>query len=64
MKLVWYDGKKDGVQNAPSKETTGGVEMVKGGRQGSYGTVLVGTKGKLFFNRFRNSWKVGIRSFQ
>ena len=58
VKLVWYDGKKNGVQNAPSKELTGGVEMVKGGRQGSYGTMLIGTKGRLFFNRFRNNLRV------
>ena len=58
VKLVWYDGKKNGVQNAPSKELTGGVEMVKGGRQGSYGTMLIGTKGRLFFNRFRDNLRV------
>ena len=62
VKLVWYDGKKDGVQNAPSLETTGGVNMTKGGGRGNFGTMLVGTKGKLFFNRFRNSWKVTGRA--
>jgi predicted dehydrogenase len=59
VKLVWYDGKKDGVQNAPSKELTGGMEMVKGGkRQGKFGTMLIGDKGRLFFNRFVSNWMV------
>ena len=59
VKLVWYDGKKDGVQNAPSMELTGGVEMVKGkGRQGKFGTMLIGDKGRLFFNRFASTWMV------
>jgi len=59
VKLVWYDGKKDGVQNAPSKEQAGGVEMVKGGkRQGKFGTMLIGDKGRLFFNRFVSNWMV------
>jgi predicted dehydrogenase len=56
VKLVWYDGKKDGVQNAPSKEVTGGVDMLAG--KGTYGTVLVGDKGKLFFHRKKNNWMV------
>ena len=56
VKLVWYDGKKDGVQNAPSKEVTGGVDMLAG--KGTYGTVLVGDKGKLFFHRKKSNWKV------
>jgi len=59
VKLVWYDGKKDGVQNAPSTELTDGLEMVKGGkRQGKFGTMLIGDKGRLFFNRFVSNWMV------
>jgi len=56
VKLVWYDGKKDGVQNAPSKEVTGGVDMLAD--KGTYGTVLVGDKGKLFFHRKKSNWMV------
>ena len=56
VKLVWYDGKKNGVQNAPSKEVTGGVDMLAG--KGTYGTVLVGDKGKLFFHRKKSNWMV------
>ena len=63
VKFVWYDGKKNGVQNAPSMETTGGVNMVKGGgRQGKFGSMLVGDKGRLFFNRFAKNWKITGRA--
>ena len=58
VKLVWYDGKKNGVQNAPSLEITGGVDMIKKGKgRGGYGSLLVGDKGRMFFNRF-NEWMV------
>ena len=60
VKLVWYDGKKNGVQNAPSKEVTGGVDMLAG--KGTYGTVLVGDKGKLFFHRKKSNWTVTGRA--
>ena len=50
VKLVWYDGQKNGVQNAPSLEITDGVEMVAKGRKG-YGSVLIGDKGRMFFSR-------------
>ena len=56
VKLVWYDGKKNGVQNAPSLEISGGVDMIKKGR-GGFGSLLVGDKGRMFFNRF-NEWIV------
>ncbi|MDC0316340.1 Gfo/Idh/MocA family oxidoreductase [Verrucomicrobia bacterium] len=58
VKLVWYDGKKNGVQNAPSLEITGGVDMIKKGKgRGGFGSLLVGDKGRMFFNRF-NEWVV------
>tara|TARA_B100001142_G_scaffold82132_1_gene83170 strand:- start:239 stop:1321 length:1083 start_codon:yes stop_codon:yes gene_type:complete len=58
VKLVWYDGKKNGVQNAPSLEITGGVDMIKKGKgRGGFGSLLVGDKGRMFFNRF-NEWMV------
>ena len=58
VKLVWYDGKKNGVQNAPSLEVTDGVDLTKKGkRRGAYGSVLIGDKGRMFFNRF-SGWVV------
>ena len=58
VKLVWYDGKRNGVQNAPSLEITGGVDMIKKGKgRGGFGSLLVGDKGRMFFNRF-NEWMV------
>ena len=58
VKLVWYDGQKNGVQNAPSLETTGGVQMVAKGRKG-FGSMLIGDKGRMFFGRSgATPWKV------
>ena len=57
VKLVWYDGNKNGVQNAPSLETTGGVEMVAKGRNG-YGSMLIGDKGRMFFSRRGADWRI------
>jgi len=57
VKLVWYDGNKNGVQNAPSLETTGGVEMVAKGRKG-YGSMLIGDKGRMFFSRSGTGWRI------
>ena len=62
VKLIWYDGKKNGVQNAPSLEITGGVDMIKKGKgRGGFGSLLVGDKGRMFFNRF-NEWMVTGRA--
>ena len=52
VKLVWYDGRRDGKTNHPGDEISEG-ENLKG-----YGTVLVGDKGKLYFNRGRTNWLV------
>ena len=52
VKLVWYDGRRDGQANLPPKELAEGVNL-KG-----YGSFLVGDKGKFFFNRGRDSWLV------
>ena len=58
VRLVWYDGKKDGVQNGPSLETSGGVDMAKKVKgRGTFGSLLVGDKGRMFFNRF-NEWMI------
>ncbi|MGE4549955.1 MAG: Gfo/Idh/MocA family oxidoreductase [Opitutales bacterium] len=52
VKLVWYDGRKDGQANLPDDEASGGVNL-KG-----YGSLLVGEKGNLYFNRGRTNWLV------
>jgi predicted dehydrogenase len=57
VKLVWYDGKRNGVQNAPSLETTGGVQMIGKGGKG-YGSVLIGDKGRMFFSRRGTGWRI------
>lgn len=56
VKLVWYDGKKNGQQVAPSREITGGVDMVQG--KGKFGSLLIGDKGRFFFNRGKTQWMV------
>ena len=57
VKLVWYDGMKNGLQNGPSLETTDGVKMVKKGK-GAFGSVLIGDKGRMFFNRWSTKWMI------
>ena len=55
VKLVWYDGRRNGKPNVPGSEISEG-ENLKG-----YGSILVGEKGKLFFNRGRTNWLVKSR---
>ena len=50
--LKWYDGRKGGKGNLPGEDVAEGVNL-KG-----YGSVLVGDKGKLYFNRGRTTWLV------
>jgi len=52
VKLVWYDGKKDGNQHYPPAEIIQGEDISK------YGAVLVGSKGTLFFNRGNTNWLI------
>lgn len=52
VKLVWYDGEKNGEQNYPPAEVVDGEDI------GSYGTVLVGEKGKMYFNRVNTNWLI------
>ena len=52
VKLVWYDGRRDGQANLPDAQVSGGVNL-KG-----YGSFLVGEKGNLYFNRGRTNWLV------
>ena len=52
VKLVWYDGKKDGNQHYPPAEVIQGEDISK------YGAVLVGSKGTLFFNRGNTNWLI------
>ena len=64
VKLVWYDGKKKGVPNAPSLEATGGVNMVvhgkgrNGQRKQQFGSMLIGDRGRMFFNRRSTKWMI------
>ena len=57
VKLFWYDGKRNGVQNAPSLETTGGVNIVAKGKK-AFGSVLIGDKGRMFFSRSGTGWRI------
>ncbi len=50
VKLVWYDGKKEGKQNFPPDE------IVEGRDPKGFGTILIGEKGKMYFNRGNTSW--------
>lgn len=64
IKMHWYDGQigaefdrenwrlVPGEFNRPSEEVLEGVDYRK------YGSVLVGERGKLFFNRFKDDWFV------
>ncbi|MDB4688829.1 Gfo/Idh/MocA family oxidoreductase [Verrucomicrobia bacterium] len=52
VKFVWYDGKNNGKQNYPPAEVVDGEDISK------YGTVLVGKKGTMFFNRSRTNWLI------
>ena len=73
-KFVWYDGYKDAVfnpekwalessidggkireRNLPPKEI---LEGMGGDEKSGYGCVLVGTEGKVFFNRAKDNWVV------
>ncbi len=74
VKFVWYDGYKDAVfdpdkwrlvssidgkkireKNLPPKEI---MEGMGGDERSGYGSVLIGTRGKLFFNRGKDNWIV------
>ena len=52
VKLVWYDGRKNKQANLPDADVAEGVNL-KG-----YGSLLVGDKGKLYFNRGRTKFLV------
>jgi len=74
VKYTWYDGYKDAVfnpdkwaleskidggkirePNVPSVEITEGLDTTEGK---GYGSLLVGTEGKLWFNRGKDTWIV------
>lgn len=52
VKFVWYDGKKNGSQNYPPEEVIDGEDIQK------YGTVLIGSKGRFYFNRGNTQWLI------
>ncbi|MCH1408976.1 MAG: Gfo/Idh/MocA family oxidoreductase [Verrucomicrobiales bacterium] len=74
VKYTWYDGYKDAVfnpekwslesnidggkireRNLPPKDI---LEGFGGGEKGGYGCVLIGTQGKIWFNRGKDNWVV------
>jgi predicted dehydrogenase len=56
VKLVWYDGKRNGQQNLPPEEVVGNqsVKKVDG--------ILVGDKGKMYFHRGSTDWVITPQS--
>ncbi len=74
VKFVWYDGYKDAIFNPDKwsleSKIDGGkireknlppsdiLEGMKGDERGGYGSVLIGTEGKIFFNRSKDNWIV------
>ena len=56
VKLVWYDGRKDGQANLPNPDAAGGVNLR------GYGSYLVGEKGNFYFNRGRTNWLITGRN--
>ncbi len=64
VKYVWYDGQKgakfdrEAWKLIPGEFNRPGEEVLEGVDYKSYGSVLVGERGKLFFNRFRDTWIV------
>ncbi|MED6314053.1 MAG: Gfo/Idh/MocA family oxidoreductase [Verrucomicrobiota bacterium] len=47
LKFWWYDGKKEGAQNQPNKDTVSKIRNTFGNIRGS-GCLLIGTKGQIY----------------
>ena len=62
--LKWYDGRDGDEPVVPAKELWEGVELYKRNKDGKftgsskYGSILVGTKGTLYFNRSNTNFVV------
>ena len=53
VKLMWYDGKKEGKQNLPTGDFLHDDVDIS-----QFGSILVGEKGTLYFNRGSTNWVV------
>ncbi|MDE0821735.1 MAG: Gfo/Idh/MocA family oxidoreductase [Opitutales bacterium] len=62
--LKWYDGRDGNEPKVPAKELWEGVELYRKDKKGKfsgsskYGSILVGTKGTLYFNRGNTNFVV------
>jgi predicted dehydrogenase len=56
--VFWYDGRKDGKQNFAPKDVGELSKPIKGFNPMKYGTILIGDKGKMFFNRGNTNWVI------
>jgi len=64
IKFHWYDGQKGAKFDAekwrliPGEFNRPGEKILEGVDYKKYGSVIIGEKGKLFFNRFSDTWFV------
>tara|TARA_R110002096_G_scaffold67332_11_gene163414 strand:- start:18249 stop:19751 length:1503 start_codon:yes stop_codon:yes gene_type:complete len=64
VKYTWYDGQKgakfdrDNWRLIPGEFNRPGDDILEGMDYKKYGSVLIGEEGKLFFNRFHDTWIV------
>lgn len=49
-RLIWYDGRRNGTPNLPP------ADVLEGQDPGRFGCVMIGRRGKLFFNRRNTDW--------
>ena len=55
VKVIWYDGKKDGKPNRPSGEVTEGLNI---SRMKMGGSIFVGSKGRLLTSCYSDNWRL------
>ncbi len=64
IKLHWYDGQigakfdRDNWKLIPGEFNRPGPKILEGVDYKKYGSVIIGEKGKLFFDRFRDTWYI------
>lgn len=62
VKMVWYDGKKEGIAAEPGTKKKAAVsnlppeEILEGQDAGKFDLVMIGEKGRMFFNRASTNW--------
>lgn len=72
FKFYWYDGYVDAefdrerwqLKKHSNEYNHPGEDVLEGRDFTKYGSVVIGSKGKLFFNRGRNSWEVAPSSLR